>query len=330
MRSARSGATPIVMMRLAAVAQLAHESAPQQSAQLRPFVVPANRLAHLLRRRGRQRQHRIAPQRHLLDVLNEAKRLVFVAPELRRVAARRHELAAIIFLVNDVAAQIAQRRLQHVEDEFRPGRAAGRTGAEVGAELMLMFRLREIAQHVARRAEEDEPAALVEQDGLVKHLENLRARLVNRDDDDFVVRHPADDLDDVLGILRGQAGGRLVEEVDVGRADHVEADVEALSLAAAERFFHRAADDAVAPFAQAELDQFAFEAPRPVAPREVRGANRGGKLEVFPDRQVLVEGVVLRNVTDVTLERVEVVVKRLAVEQDLRRGPAAAARRAPA
>jgi len=114
---------------------------------------------------------------------------------------------------------------------------------------MLMFRLREIAEHVTRRAEEDEAAAFVEQDGLVKHLENLRARLVNGDDDDFVVRHPADDLDDVLGIFRGQPGGRLVKEVNVGRTDHVEADIEALSLAAAERFFHRAADDAVAPLA---------------------------------------------------------------------------------
>ena len=115
-------------------------------------------------------------------------------------------------------------------------------------------------------------------------------------------------------------GGRLVEEVNVGRADHIEADVEAFAFAAAERLFHRAADDAVAPFAQAELDQFAFEAPRPIASREVRGADRGGELEIFPDRQVLIESVVLRDVTDVALERVEVVVKRLAVEQNLAAG----------
>ena len=54
--------------------------------------------------------------------------------------------------------------------------------------------------------------------------------------------------------------------------------------------------------------------------REVRGADRGRELEIFPDRQVLVESVVLRDVTDVTLERVEVVIKRLAVEQDLAAG----------
>ena len=256
---------------------------------------------------GGKRRHRIAAQRHLLHVLDQAKGFVFIAPEFRRITPRRHELAAIVFLVNDVAAQIAQRRLEHVENEFRPGRAAGRTGAEIGAELMLVFRFREIAQHVGRRAEEDEAPAFVEQDRLVKHLENFRARLVDGDDDDLVVRHPADDLDDVLGILRGQAGGRLVEEVNVGRADHVEADVEAFSFAAAERFLDRAADDAVAPFAQAELDQFAFEAPRAVAPREMRRTDGGGELQVFADREVLVERVVLRDVADVTLERVEIV-----------------------
>ena len=66
---------------------------------------------------------------------------------------------------------------------------------------------------------------------------------MDRDDDDFVVRHRADDLDDVLGVLRGKAGGWLVKEVNVGRADHVEPDVEPFPFAAAERFFHRAADD---------------------------------------------------------------------------------------
>ena len=72
---------------------------------------------------------------------------------------------------------------------------------EIGAELMLVLCFREVAQHVGRRPEKNEPSAFVEQDRLVKHLENLRARLVNCNNDDFVMRHPADDLDDVLGIL---------------------------------------------------------------------------------------------------------------------------------
>ena len=66
---------------------------------------------------------------------------------------------------------------------------------------MLVLGLGKIAQHLGRRTEENELTAFVEQDRLVKHLEKLRAWLVNGHDDDFVMRHPADDLDHVFGIL---------------------------------------------------------------------------------------------------------------------------------
>jgi len=122
------------------------------------------------------------------------------------------------------------------------------SGAEIGAELVLVFRLGEVAEHVGGRSEKDEPAAFVEQDRLVKHLEKFRARLVDRDDDDLVMGEGADDLDDVLGIFRRQTGRGLVEEVNVRRPNHIKADVEPFPFAAAQRFFHRAADDAVAPF----------------------------------------------------------------------------------
>ena len=141
----------------------------------------------------------------MFDVLNQTKRLILVAPEVGRIAPRGDKLAATVFLVDDVAAQIAQRCFQHVENKFGAGCSAGRASAKFGAKLMLMFRFGKIAQHVGRRAEENQPAAFVEQDRLVKHLEQLRARLVNRDDDDFVVRHAANDLDDVLGVFRGEA-----------------------------------------------------------------------------------------------------------------------------
>ena len=62
------------------------------------------------------------------------------------------------------------------------------------------------------------------------------------------------------------------------------------------------------------------EPPRAIAPREMRRADGGGELQVFLDRQVLVEGVLLRDVADVALERVEILVERLAVEQDLALG----------
>ena len=35
----------------------------------------------------------------------------------------------------------------------------------------------------------------------MEHLEDLRTWLVNSDNDDLVVRHPPDDLHDMLGIL---------------------------------------------------------------------------------------------------------------------------------
>ena len=65
-----------------------------------------------------------------------------------------------------------------------------------------MLRFREVLRASRGRAEKNDAAALIEQHRLVKHLEDLRARLVNRDEDDFVVRHPANDLDHVLGVFR--------------------------------------------------------------------------------------------------------------------------------
>ena len=149
---------------------------------------------------------------------------------------------------------------------------------------MLMFGFREIPQHVRGRAEKDEPPALIKQDGLVKHLKQFRTRLMNCDDDDLVVRHPANDLDDVFRVFRGETGSRFVKKVNIGRTDHIETDVEPFPLAAAEGFFDRAADNAVAAFVQTELDQFAFQPPRPIAPGKMRRANRGRKLKVLADR----------------------------------------------
>ena len=49
----------------------------------------------------------------------------------------------------------------------------------------------------------------------------------------FARREPADDLDDVLRILRRKSRGRLIEKVNVRRANHIEADVEPFPFAAA-------------------------------------------------------------------------------------------------
>ena len=94
-----------------------------------------------------------------------------------------------ILLVNDVAAEVAQRSLEHVEDKLRPRGAASRASAQFRAEMLLVLGLGEILEHLVRRAEEDELAALVQQERLAEHLENLRSRLVDRHQHDLVVRH---------------------------------------------------------------------------------------------------------------------------------------------
>ncbi len=48
-----------------------------------------------------------------------------------------------------------------------------------------------------------------------------------------------------------------------------------------------------------------------------RGANGSRKLQIFTDRQLLVEGILLGDVADVTLKPVEVLVERLTIKQNV-------------
>ena len=226
-------------------------------------------------------------------------------------------MAAVVLLVEDVAAEVAQGGLEHVEDELRTRRSAGLAPPEFRAEELLVLRLREVGEHFGRRAEEDEPPPLVEQEGLVEHLEDLRGRLVDRDEDDLVVRHAPDDLDDMLRVLGGETTRRLVKEVDVGSADHVEADVEALALAAAEDLAVRSPDDLAAALVEPQLGQLAVDAALAFAAGEVGGADRGREAQVLLDGELFVEGVVLRDVGDVLEEGVEIPVEGALVELDL-------------
>src|SRR5207248_8923168 len=100
-----------------AVAQFAHERAAQECAQLRPFIPPAHEYPFLVRWRGWERGSGAAPKRDLFNVLDEPERFVFIAPELRRIPPRSDQLPAIVLLVNNVAANVAQRRFQHVENK---------------------------------------------------------------------------------------------------------------------------------------------------------------------------------------------------------------------
>ena len=252
------------------VAELADEGALEQDQELAEFVAPAEALPPLgalqegALRLGAGGDGDTGGGR-LLHLLHEAVGLELVAPVFRGEAPRWDELAAVVLFVDDVAAQVAQRGLQHIEDELRPRRAAGLAASEFGSEELFVLGFREVGQHLGRRSEEDQLPSLVEEEGFLEHLEDLRGGLVDRHEDDLVVGHAADDLDDVLGILGREAAGRLVEEVDVGRADHVQADVETLALAPAEHLPLGSPDDLLAALVEAQLRKLAVDPALPLA-----------------------------------------------------------------
>ena len=98
------GSNPDRDNEIGAIAQLTHERAAQERAQLSPFIVPTHWLALFPRWSGRQSGRRFFPERNVFDVLDEAKRFVLVPPKFRRVTARCDQLTAIILFVNNVAA----------------------------------------------------------------------------------------------------------------------------------------------------------------------------------------------------------------------------------
>ena len=137
----------------------------------------------------------------MLHLLHEAIGFEFVAPVFRGEAASRHQLAAVVLLVDDVSTKIAERGFEHIKDEFRARRAAGLAAAELRAEELLVLRLSEVGEHLCWCAEENQFAPLVEQEGFLEHLKNLRRRLMDRHQHDLVVGHATDDLDDMLRVL---------------------------------------------------------------------------------------------------------------------------------
>ena len=235
----------------------------------------------------------------LPHLLHQAVGLVFVPPVVGREPPRRNELPTVVFLENDVAAEVAQRRFEHIENELRPRGAANLASARRGGGGLAVLGLGEVLQRLLRRAEEDQLAPAVQHDRFVEHLEDPRGGLVDRHEHDLVVRHVADDLHDVLGILGAEPARGLVEKVDVGRADHVESDVQPLALAAAENLAVRGADDRVAALVEPEFGELAVDPSHALPLAEVRGPDGGGEVQVLLDREVLVERVVLRDVGDI-------------------------------
>src|SRR5439155_21975937 len=97
--------------------------------------MPANWESLSLDRRDRHRTGRPLAQGNLLDDLDQSERLVLVAPEFRRITARRHQLTEAVFFVNHIAAQTAQPRTQHIKNEFRPCRSEQRPSTQFHTEV---------------------------------------------------------------------------------------------------------------------------------------------------------------------------------------------------
>ena len=121
----------------------------------------------------------------------------------------------------------------------------------------------------------------------------------------------------MLGILRGKPARRLVKKENVRRADHVEADVQALALAAAQGLFVGASDDEIPALVEPEFGELAVDPAEAFPAREVGGADRRREVQVFLDREVLVKRVVLGDVGDVFPQRVVVGVEGTVVEENV-------------
>ena len=124
----------------------------------------------------------------------------------------------------------------------------------------------------------------------------------------------------MLGILRRQPARRLVEEIDIRGADHVQTDVQPLSLATGKGLFVRLPDDVVASLVETKLRQLAIDAAQAIPAGKVRRAKGRGEVQIFLDGEVFVERVMLGDVSDVFAQGVPIGVKRTAVEEDVSLG----------
>ena len=104
------------------VAEFAQKGASQEDTELAEVLFRPESLASAWV--GRRCGGDFLGRGWLLDFLEQAMGFVFVAPVVRRVAAGGHELPPVVFLQNDVAAEVAERRFEHIENEFRAGCSA--------------------------------------------------------------------------------------------------------------------------------------------------------------------------------------------------------------
>src|SRR5204862_6738816 len=74
------------------------------------------------------------------------------------------------------------------------------------------------------------------------------------------------------------------------------------------------------PFAGPGIDQFCLQTPAAIVAGKVRRASCSRKQEVLAGGEMFVVRVLLRHVTDMMLQGVEILIKRLAVKQDVTAG----------
>src|SRR5215470_12398559 len=140
---------------------------------------------------------------------------------------------------------------------------------------------------------------------------------MDRNKDDLVLGKSADDLNNVFRIFRGQAGGWFIKEVNIRRTDHVQPNVQAFSLPAAEIFFNRTSHETVAALRKAEFDQLPVDASHAIFWRKMWRTKRRCVIKIFQNSQMLIESVVLRNIRNIFSQGFQVAVERLAIHQDL-------------
>ena len=138
---------------------------------------------------------------------------------------------------------------------------------------------------------------------------------MNGGDDDLVARQTTDDFEHVLAVLGRQAGSRFIKQVHVGDADHVEPRIETLALATTEEFLLRRACQPVTQIGQAKFRQLRIHTFASFLGFQMRTAHGHREIQIFLYLQQRIKGILLRNVSDVGREIVQVVIQREAVHQ---------------
>ena len=143
---------------------------------------------------------------------------------------------------------------------------------------------------------------------------------MNRDEDRLAVslRQIGEQIDERHRVVGGEAARRLVEEQERRIGDELERDVDALPLSAGEHFALGLSDLEILHGLEAEVLHHLLDAPIDLGVAEIgREAELSRVLDRFEDRELGVDDVVLRHVSDAAAERVVDGIEALAVDAHL-------------